>query len=135
MKRRHGRRGTSLLELMIAGAILVVGLVGVTGLFLRAVASNRDGTVQLEASLLANGGLDDYSTASYSQLAPSADLDAGQFGEDGVVRYARSVSITDGGAGTTNAYNVAVTVGWRDSLGRARRTIATTVISQRPDGG
>jgi Tfp pilus assembly protein PilV len=133
--RRRSRRGTSLLELMIAAAILVIGLVGVVGLFLRAIASNRDGTVQLEAALLANGGIDEYSTTPYSALALGLDIDAGQFGEDGVIRYARSVDITDGGVGTTNAYNVAVTVVWRDSFGRARRTIATTVISQRPDGG
>jgi Tfp pilus assembly protein PilV len=134
--RRRSRRGTSLLELMIAAAILVIGLVGVVGLFLRAIASNRDGTVQLEAALLANGGIDEYATTPYSALAVGADLDAGQFGDDGVVRYARSATITDVvAAGTTRARNVAVTVGWRDSFGRARRTIATTVISQRPDGG
>lgn len=137
--RRYGRlRGTSLLELMIAAAILVVGLVGVVGLFLRAIASTRDGTVQLEAAMLANGGLDEFSTTPYSALTPGVNMDAGQFGEGGIIRYARSVDITAIAPippATTNAYTVAVTVGWRDYLGRPRRTVSSTVVSQRPDGG
>jgi len=73
------RRGSSLIEVMVASSILIVGLVGVVELLIQGAHNQRRGVQPVMASLSAQQVLTDYTMLGYPSLV------AGTF--DGGTRY------------------------------------------------
>lgn len=126
-------RGSSLIEVMFAAAILLLGLVGIVQLIIAGKGVTREPRVALNAMIMSSGALAELAGASYY------DIDAGTFsgnitGPDGR-KYPRTVQVvrvTDGGV---PYYRITATTEWKDSFNRVRTTTATTFVSEPPDGG
>ncbi|MEW5737580.1 MAG: hypothetical protein AB1938_01575 [Myxococcota bacterium] len=133
LKRRL--RGVTLLELLTASAILVVGLVGIIELLIRSADTNRQGAQVLSATALANSTLADLSGLGFNAL------DAGTFTQtktDSVGRtFDETVTIVDASDGGYPAYAITVQVDWKDVRGQPHTNFASTIVSQVPalDGG
>jgi prepilin-type N-terminal cleavage/methylation domain-containing protein len=136
MKRvKRRRRGVTLLELLTASAILVVGLVGVIELLIRSADTHRQGAQLLSATALANSTLAELSGRGFD------GLDAGTYttvDTDAVGRtYSQQVTISDVSDGGYPAYAISVRVNWRDVRGKPHTNVASSIVSRVPgsDGG
>jgi len=63
------RRGSTMMEVMVASAILIIGLVGVIELLLQGAMNNRRGVQPVTSSLFAQQVLAEYTMFGYSSLA------------------------------------------------------------------
>lgn len=129
------RRGSTLLEVMMASAVLMVGLVGVIELLLKGAVNHRRGTQPVIATLTAQDALAEYTMFGYAALAPGT-YDGGTF-HDGAGRpYTRIITV-DADAGVSYpAYLVTVRIeSTLPGLGAPLVTTASTLLSARPDGG
>jgi len=131
---RRGRGGSTLIEIMIAGAVLLLGLVGVAQLLISGMSYFTSSNAR------ANGQT--FSAAAVAQIEalPFQALTAG-VSDGGIVfdsngkRYGRVVTVTDIGDGGVQARQVVVRTDWRDALapGGQRFATATVVVSEVPD--
>jgi Tfp pilus assembly protein PilV len=135
-------RGSTLLEVLMAGAILVIGLTGVVTMMLRTSSGTRDGATGFNAAAYAASALQEVTALGYQNLAITGSLDGGVGLRDGGTlydasgrRYGRLVSVTSGGTAAFPTYQVAVQVEWRDGTGRPRVTTTSTLIGRAPDAG
>jgi hypothetical protein len=125
-----------MIEVLIAGAVLIVGLTGIVTMLLRSAGDTRDGVGSLSASSIANSAADDFISMGVGSI-PIGVTDAG-FVFDGQGRkYSRIVTATAGGTPNVPTVNVSVRVEWRDSNGQTRVTTSNTMTSAwvRPDAG
>lgn len=136
MKKHTSRlsRGTSIIEVMFAGAILLLGMVGVVQLIVAGKGVTRDPRVAMSAMVTTNGVLAELAGISYYAI-DAGTFDAGMvLGPDGR-KYPRTVVITQIGDGGVGAFRIVATTEWKDALGRLRTTQAVTIVSEPPDGG
>lgn len=102
-----GTRGFSLLELVLALAVVAAGTVAVMELFHRAQAGETDGETVWIATHLAKRRLEELRNTAYSSLASEAEARISS--PSGFSRFCREVSVT---TPYTNLRQVAVTVSW-----------------------
>jgi Tfp pilus assembly protein PilV len=139
--RSRTARGSTLLEVLMAGAILIIGLTGVVTMMLRTSASTRDGANGFNAAAYGASTLQELTALGFQNLTVTGSLDGGSLLDAGVVydasgrRYGRLVSVTAGGTSAFPTYTVAVQVEWRDAAGQPRVTTTSTIIGRAPDAG
>jgi Tfp pilus assembly protein PilV len=76
-RRRKQQAGFTLLELMIAGLILIIGLLAITALFATAIGNNGRSRVDSTATMLSQSVIEQI-TAVLARGGPSAMTDCGQ---------------------------------------------------------
>lgn len=125
-------RGTSLIEVMVASSVLIIGLTGITQLVLYGMAAFRTATVQTGAQLESRAAVADFLMAPYGSLTEGT-FDAGIAVDLDGRAYSRLVTVTSVGDGGVAARRVEVRTTWSDSAGRQRQAIAVGLISEIPD--
>lgn len=131
-KPRRSARGFSMLEVLMAGAILSVGLTGIVIMLNQISGNTRDGTSSINASMMANQKVQEYQGLGFEGLVAQTFADAGA--DYAGRQYGQNVVVTPVATDAGSAFRIDVSVTWRDSLGTTRTNIATTIISN-PDGG
>lgn len=128
-------RGVSILEVMIAGAILLVALMGIVLMLLRGANASRSGEVAVNASMYAQDLLTESQANGYLGLSAGV-FDAGEVFDLNGRRYGRLLDVTVGDAGY-DSYEVQAIVDYASSdpppFQKHYRTMASTVISRMPD--
>lgn len=138
--RTPSNRGSSILEILVASALLLIALVGIVAVLSRAANAERDGTVAVTASSLAQQSLAEVMAAQYSGLSAGTGLDGGVVHDPSGRRFGRIVDVFDGTLdGGFDSYDVRVTVEYNSSLPPPFQTVLRTeawgVVSRTPDGG
>ncbi len=135
-------RGSTLLEVLMAGAILVIGLTGVVAMMLRTSSGTRDGAGMVSAAAYGSSTLQEVSAVGFANLAVTGGFDGGTgFIDGGTVfdgagrRYGRLISVVNSGTAAAPAYLVTVQVEWRDAQGVPRATTTSTLVGRSPDAG
>ena len=117
---------------MLAGAILFLGLIGITQLLLTGAANERRGEQSLSQSLLVSEALADVTGLGYDAVTvppgPITVYDAAGRA------YRRTVTVTPG-SGAYPSYDVTVQIDRSAGAGGTARYVTQSVISQRPGGG
>jgi prepilin-type N-terminal cleavage/methylation domain-containing protein len=146
------RRGTSLVEVLIATAVLSVGLTAVVSLLVQGASTSKGGIRQFEATSYGMSRLNELAMKPVGAI-PFGTFDAGAYVQSGVVVYsstatvenlatlAATASATDGGVSGSAAgaswpgHRITVRVTWVDALRRTRTQAYTTIVSEAFDGG
>jgi Tfp pilus assembly protein PilV len=146
----RARRGASLIEVLTAAAILLLGAVGVVVLLTVAARSSNDSQRDIDGALLANAAVEEVLMRPYGSLALGT-FDAGTVfftGTDGgpalqQVAFTRTVTITnlmtdpaaiDAGAAHPG-FVVRANVVYRDGLFQNRTQTYASIYSHPHDGG
>jgi Tfp pilus assembly protein FimT len=108
-----------MIELMIAMAIMAIGMLAVVSLQISTSRNNTNGNVYTQANMLAMSRLEILKNSDLSVLVPGAYADGTALDENGQPggMYTRSWTITDIGAGA-RALNVVVQWNRLGRLGR-----------------
>jgi prepilin-type N-terminal cleavage/methylation domain-containing protein len=125
---RTGRRGITLIELMVTVVLLAIGLVGVSSMFIVGYRTQLHAHFTSVASDMADKKMERMKSAGFNGIDVTnfpptftvAELPAGQ-GTIALAPYPDSTS--------TNQCLVTVTVTWGGGNGIAGRTVLATVIS------
>jgi Tfp pilus assembly protein PilV len=151
-RRKYPRRpdGFSLVEALISGAILIVGLTGITLMLTRGAVNGRNGQQASESSAIVTTVLADFQAAGFDNLATSpagSSFDAGTAVDGGVyvdasgrvynVLYVVNdiTASMPTGATIIPTYTVDVEVQYRDGTGRMVYKRGGTIMSRAPDAG
>jgi hypothetical protein len=144
---KRGRRGFSLVEAMLAGTILIIGLTGITAMMVNAAQNVRNGTQSVAASQFATQVLKELQTNGWNTLQATAagagdagvvGLDGGLFFDNSGRVYGVTYVVRDLGPtmilGTTPwpAYEIVAEVTYRDGIGRTKTNQYTAVIQEPP---
>lgn len=130
------RRGSTLIETMVAGAVLVLGMVGILQLLIMGVSQFGRANARATGQDLSVAAVSDVMALPFDAV-PAGAFDAGEILIDGK-RYGRVRTVTDIDGGTVRARMVTVTTDWRENLGSLslpRTSRATIIISEVPDAG
>lgn len=134
------RRGATILEVLVAAAILMIGLVGVVQLVLAGALAERRGEQAVSASRFASESLTEARATPFDELVEGT-FDGGFVYDANGRPYFRDVSVVltsalDGGYPT---YDVSVRVAFVDRLMPGmethRVTEMHTLLSRPPDAG
>jgi hypothetical protein len=132
-----------MLEALMASAILIVGLTGVTQLILEGSVSARNGEQYMSSASHASKFLQDMKAVGWEGLAAtSGSLDAG--GVDGGImydkdgrRYSVTYTVTNMaptlGSSPWPTFLVQTEVSYRDGIGRTRLSRFNSIVTQAPD--
>jgi type II secretory pathway pseudopilin PulG len=132
--RLHSRRGSTLIEVMVASVILLLGMTGVVAMMIKGMSASREASVRRQAQALSS------STASQMETMPYASFTAGSY-DGGVVtdpdgrKYPSTVIVTQFGDGGVGAVRVEVHTQWTNFLRQPVDAVAATIISEIPDAG
>ena len=144
------QRGFSLIEAMIAGGILIIGLTGVTMMMIRGSQNGRNGQQSAESAQIITAVIADFEATGFDNLVLSpvgASFDGGTSIDGGVYYDAsgRPYGITYVVADITGTmptgpvviptYTVDVEVSYRDGSGRTVFKRGGTIMSRAPDAG
>ncbi len=139
---RRRQRGSTLLEAMIAGSLLALGMTGALVLLQASSNTTRAAVVSSEAVDYTNALLDQLSARGYCALSaagPPSDTtsyDGGTVVDASGRAFPRSYSYSlRAPALTVAAANVVATTLWQDNLGANRRTVISATILRGPDAG
>ncbi len=130
------RRGSTLVEVMIAAVVLIIGMVGVIQLLVAGMSQFGRASGRAVGQDLAVAALDQDLATPFNALAVGAS-DAGSILIDGR-RYGRIRTVTNISDGGTRAYQIVVVTDWPEERGASlvsRTATATTIISEAPDAG
>lgn len=140
----NSRRGSTLVELLVASAVLAIGMTAVVTLLLFAARSTNDAGRRVEASLAGHAALEELLSTPYSDLA-AGTYDGGiVYGQDGTsVVYRRTVRVSDLAtdpaamdAGANSAgFVLAVDVTYQTGLLANRTQTYATIYTAPFDGG
>jgi hypothetical protein len=130
-------RGSTLVETLIASALLLLGMVGVVQLILAGMNQNGMANARATGQDLASAG---------AAAAASLPFDAVSIGvfDGGIVfdsdgrRFGSRRTVTDIGDGGTRARQVVVSTEWRDFVGALswlRTAQVSVIVSEIPDAG
>ncbi len=127
------RCGFTLVEVLIAGAIITVGLTAVAAGFQHALGAVEAGRQQTTALFLAEQRLEQVKALALLDFdrVTTASFPA----EDPVLgypQYHRLVEVVPNPAGTTTAVRVQVTAAYRPGTAAPRLVTLITVLSRRP---
>jgi type IV pilus assembly protein PilV len=125
--------GFSILELLVALAILSVGLFALAGLQQTAIDSNAAARHLTSAAFLAEAKITELKTDGYAGLSDGTFNDANnpidEEGESGGI-FTRSWTISAFGV---NRKLVTVTISWQDQMGGNRSSSLHTILSETMD--
>lgn len=129
------RRGSSLIEVMVASSILIVGLVGVVELLIQGAHNQRRGVQPVMASLSAQQVLTDYTMLGYPSLV-AGTFDGGTRYDGAGRKFTQVVTVDpDAGVGYP-AFLVTVRIeSDQPGLPTPLVTTVSTILSRSPDGG
>ncbi len=146
---KHAARGSSLIEVLIAGAMMAVGLSGVLLLLLRGAEENRDATWTVNASNASMTMLEEVSAGSIANIdtLPTSSV----YTDPSTGRsFVRRISVTNlgdaGPSGGVSARRVAISVEWSSHAlsgggsvmsdgGTGHVETLTAIVSEVNDGG
>lgn len=117
--RRHGQRGCSLIEVLIATTLLAIGVASLTQLFMLAIGSNLASTHRTRAAMLAAQKIEELRSVGWGSELRS--------GADGVGEYTRHWSVDPLPGNPDMAVIVDVVVRWN----RSRVGHLATIRSRR----
>jgi Tfp pilus assembly protein PilV len=121
-----------MLEVLIAGSILIIGMTGIVSLLLRGLSAHREVNTQLRAMTMANTMASQFESVNYWALS-AGTVDGGfQTDEDGR-KYPVATFVSATGDGGVGAWRVEVHTAWRNGFGAQVDTVATTIVSEIPD--
>lgn len=126
------RRGATILEVMVAGAVLILGLVGVLQLLISAAGASRRGSQWVSASLQAQDVVYEFIGNGFDGggLIPGT-YDAGMIIEPDGRRITREVMILDATADAGYpSFDVITTVRW--SAGLIQYQVASQALISLP---
>jgi Tfp pilus assembly protein PilV len=134
MRTRRQRGGSSLIEIMIAGAVLLLGLVGVAQLLISGMSFFTTSDARSSGQTISAAGVAQLEALPFQALAVGTS-DGGIIYDSNGRRFGRVVTVTDVGDGGVQARRVVVRTDWRDALapGGQRFATATVVLSEVPD--
>jgi prepilin-type N-terminal cleavage/methylation domain-containing protein len=150
MHRNRIQRGFSLLETLVASAVLIIGLTGTTAMLTRGAVNGRNGQQMMDSAHLANQVLADLAATGPNSMVPtsgSPSFDAGTAQSGGTWvdpsgrQYSIAYIISDISAPSPPAplyvptYQIQVEVGYLDGSGQRSYVRAQTTLSQVPDAG
>ena len=129
-------RGSAILEVLIAGTILLIGMTGISLLLLRAYGESRDATLTVSAAQYAARRVQEFTVVGTSVLAT---LDGGNAPGGQPVpedpRFTEMWTVTDQSDAGVVAYQVDVTVNWNGATRGLKSHQISLVVSEIPDGG
>lgn len=126
-------RGTSLIEVVIASAVLIIGLTGLTQLVIYGMNSFRTSAVRTGAELQSQAGVADALMTPYGALVDGT-FDGGTIVDVDGRAYTRVTIISAAGdGGGVGAHRIEVRTTWTDGVGLQRQAIAVGLISEKPD--
>lgn len=133
------RRGSSLLELIMASALLLAAMTGLVQLMIHGSRNSRDGIESINASLQAQRLMGDLQATQFAGLNPGLNQDGGVILDANGRRYGVLYDVIDETL-TLNNYptyrvNVRVEYGRDLSDGGPKWMTFTTLVSRNPDGG
>jgi Tfp pilus assembly protein PilV len=143
VKIQRRRRGFSLLEALMASAVLIIGLTGITIMLLHGSSTARNGQQYVVATSQTAQALHEMAALRIESLAPTpgASFDAGTAIDGGYYKdasgrpYQTAYTITDISVPGELVYRVDVQTSYTDGSGRTMVQAASTVISKAPDAG
>ncbi len=131
-------RGSSLIEVMIAGALLAIGMTAIAAMLNESVFSSRMASRKTEASEVGVSTLERLASQGYASLAtiPFGTVDGGGFTFDGgrytddagILLYETTYSLTSVGVPAQSRY-IEVKVTYWDNLRNPRVQTYGTVVS------
>lgn len=130
------RRGSTLLETMIAGAVLVLGMVGIIQLLISGMSQFSSTNGRATGQDLAAAGIAEAMVLPFDAVAIGVS-DAGIIFDATNRRFGRIRTVTAAGDGGVRARQIVVQTDWLDNLGSLtvpRTAVATAFISEVPDG-
>jgi len=125
-------RGTTLLEVLMASAILIIGLTGLTQLVIHGMNAFRNAAVQTGAELGSQSAVADVMMTPFLSLTDGT-FDGGVTVDVDGRRYTRTIIVTPWGDGGIAARRVEVRTAWTDSVGLPRVAVAVGMINETPD--
>lgn len=139
--KRCSNRGSSLVEVLFASAVLLIGLAGIFQLILLAMGQYRNSDVKEASQQVVASTLAAYQSMSYEELQT---VGAGTFAlpdyVDSVGRsYAREVTTTEFGGvadGGLGSFQVDIVVSWQQRAGAltvGQTSTGTVLVSEVPD--
>ncbi|MCA2977421.1 MAG: hypothetical protein INH41_22125 [Myxococcaceae bacterium] len=139
--RTRRARGTTLLETMMAGAVLMLGLVGVVQLIISSMNQFGNSTARMTGQVANADAMADVLSMpfqAYSTFPLGSVIDGGVTTDASGRQYARTITIAAAGDGGVAARLVTVETRWRENLGPAtvnRVARSSIFISELPDAG
>lgn len=136
MRNRKGQRGSTLIEVMIAGVILILGLVGVVQLLIAGASNERRGEQAVQGALLAEQIMEEAVTVSFASMAaacptPPCTVNLADFEDSSHRKYTRRYTVTDGGADPNQFFTLTVQVDSQATpLEATRHFTGQTVVPQ-----
>lgn len=124
-----GRRGISLLEVMISMIILSLGILAMAPLMVVSINSNADSRDRSIATQLAKEKLEDLESANSLTGLPTMNTEEGLR-----TKFSRTTTILDCSADTLipdNRFKVAVVVSWLDDKQISQATSLSTLIGKK----
>ncbi|MDX2013608.1 MAG: hypothetical protein SFW67_25670 [Myxococcaceae bacterium] len=131
-------RGSTLLETMMAGAVLILGLVGVVQLIISSMNQFGNSVARVNGQQVTAAGVADVMSLPFAAFAAPGVFDGGVLTDENGRRYTRTITVALAGDGGIAAREVVVETRWRENLGPApvdRVARATVFISELPDAG
>jgi Tfp pilus assembly protein PilV len=122
-------RGSTLIEVLIAGALLAIGMTAIAAMLNESVFSSRMALRKTEASEVGISQLERLSSMGYSALTPGI-FDGGLYTDDAGTLLYQTIYQVDAGGVPANAYYVSVQVTYWDNLRNPRTQTYATVVSQ-----
>jgi Tfp pilus assembly protein PilV len=140
---RRASRGFSLVEVMVASLVLIIGLTGLTAMLMRGAVNGRNADQLMISAELTNQIIQDLESAKFDSLTPNVGLsfdagtalDAGYFTDTSGRSYQGSFYVSDITAVTSNpnpTYRIDIQMLYRDGNGQPAIRRATTVLSKAP---
>ena len=110
----RGTSGATLVEVLVAAAILAIGLSAIAAVLTQTSLSSRTGLRKGEVALSGASTLDDWSLRGYRNLTEGT-FDAGTvFSAEGVPLYGQTMTVTSLADAGVAAYRLQLDVSWKD---------------------
>ncbi len=127
------QEGFTLVELMIAVAILAIGLLALAGLQVTAIRGNLSSKGQTTAVMLAEAKMEEFKNTAFSSLSnvtnqADSNNPLNESGQSGG-RYNRYWTIQNY-AGSSNMKQITVTVSWTETIGSRSISLDTVVAKE-----
>jgi type II secretory pathway pseudopilin PulG len=129
------RRGSTLIEVMVASLILITGMTGIIALIIKGMSSHREANVQLQAQNLSNSIASQYATLPYTALKPlgGTTVNTGNRTDEDGRQYPTTAKFDEVGDGGVSALRIEVHTVWTNFLRLPVQEVAVTIVSDIPD--
>lgn len=134
----RANRGSTLLETMMAGALLILGMVGVVQLIISSMTQFGNSVARVNGQQVTAAGVADVMALPFAAFSTPGVFDGGILTDENGRRYTRTITVTAAGDGGIATREVLVETRWRENVGPAfvdRVARATVFISELPDAG